>query len=258
MRRPLCTSICLVLTCFFTGACTTAKAAEPAKGRDAAIVAIKELGGRVTNARGMHQVLLEGPKFTDASLSDVVAVGDVESVRLIKTSVTDSGLGKLKELKNLTEFEYLGPRAPDRLTDAGLTHLAAITSLRALSLAETDVTEAGTQHLKGLTNLQSLAIMRSPVTDEALKHLEGLTNLVSLNLASTKVTDAGLEHLKGLTTLEYLDLYDTPITDAGLEHLKGLTNLKRLEIKRTGVTEAGMQKFRQALPQCEIWYSPRT
>jgi hypothetical protein len=51
-------------------------------------------------------------------------------------------------LKNLTHLEYVGPRAPERLTDAGLAHLAAIPTLRALCLAETDVTEAGTQHRK--------------------------------------------------------------------------------------------------------------
>ena len=68
--------------------------------------------------------------------------------------------------------------------------------------------------------------------------------------------DAGLEHLKGLPDLEWLELYDTQVTDDGLEHLKGLTKLEYLDLYRTHVTSQGVQELQEALPNCEILWSP--
>jgi hypothetical protein len=42
------------------------------------------------------------------------------------------------------------------VTDAGLAHLARLTSLQTLVLSETQVTDAGLAHLAGLKSLQSL------------------------------------------------------------------------------------------------------
>jgi hypothetical protein len=42
------------------------------------------------------------------------------------------------------------------VTDAGLAHLARLTSLQELNLESTQVTDAGLAHLAGLTSLQEL------------------------------------------------------------------------------------------------------
>ncbi len=131
-----------------------------------------------------------------------------------------------------------------QITDAGLEHLEELTDLKWLDLSGTQVTDAGLEHLKGLTNL------------EGLHRLEGLTKLWELHLEGTRVTDAGLAHLKGLRRLRFLWLRGTQVTDAGLEHLQGLTSLERLHLNNTQVTDEGVQKFRQALPTCEIEYEP--
>ena len=201
---------------------------------DAAIAAIVKLGGRVTFKRETqtYRVLMEGAAFTNESLAHLRKLGEVASLRLVKTSISDEGLEQLKEL-NLRHLEYTRARGPGRLTDQGLAHVGALTQLESLELPDSDVSDAGVKHLEGLTNLRSLVLWR------------------------TRITDAGLEHFKGLTKLENLDIYEAAITDAGLEHLRSLKNLRTLELKRTDVTEEGVKKLRGALPNCEISHTPR-
>ena len=55
---------------------------------------------------------------------------------------------------------------------AGLKHLKSLTSLRWLSLDNTQVTDAGLEHLKDLTNLGDLDLRGTQVTDAGVKKLE--------------------------------------------------------------------------------------
>ncbi len=127
-----------------------------------------------------------------------------------------------------------------QITDAGLVHLAGLTSLQTLALFNTQVTDAGLRHLKGLTSLQTLGLSNTQITDAGLVHLAGLTSLQGLNLSGTKITDAGLVHLKGLTSLQKLGLSNTQITNRGLVHLAGLTSLQELYLNSTQITDAGL------------------
>ncbi len=99
---------------------------------------------------------------------------------------------------------------------------------------------------------------RFPLTDADLEHLQGLTSLKSLHLYGRPIGDTGLEHLQGLANLESLNLGGTQVSDAGLEHLHGLTKLEWLWVNRTQVSKDGVERLKQALPKCEIYYSPDT
>ena len=83
------------------------------KGRNAAIAAIKKLGGVVD-----HPVKL---------------------VSLTNTQITDAGLEHLKKLTSLDTLLI----DHTEVTDAGLEHLKGSTNLRMLSLVDTKVTDAG-------------------------------------------------------------------------------------------------------------------
>ena len=83
-----------------------------------------------------------------------------------------------------------------QITDAGLVHLAGLTSLQGLGLSNTEITDAGLVHLSGLTNLQRLRLSNTEITDAGLVHLSGLTSLQRLALSETQVTDAGVAKLK--------------------------------------------------------------
>jgi hypothetical protein len=147
--------------------------AEPDAEQEAAIAAIKKLGGKV-------HVDDKRPG------KPVVAVG------LRSTRVTDAGL---VHLKGLTQLQGLDLNFT-KVTDAGLVHLKGLTKLQVLYLWRTEVTDAGLVHLKGLTQLQSLNLLSTEVTDAGLVQLKGLTQLQSLDLRSTRVTDEGVKNLQ--------------------------------------------------------------
>ena len=114
------------------------------------------------------------------------------NLRLHGTSVTDTVVAQLKDIRGLVD----------------------------LNLANTKVTDDGLANLKNLANLQRLHLELTGVTDAGLAHLKGLSNLTYLNLYGTKVTDAGLEHLKGLKYLRNLYVWQSKVTDAGVKKLK--------------------------------------
>jgi Leucine Rich repeat len=93
-----------------------------------------------------------------------------------------------------------------QVTDAGMTHLQALTNLHHLDLSGTQVGDAGLERLKPLSNLQILNLRHTPVTDNGLTHLETLKRLEVLNLSQTSISGEGLGHLRALKTLRSLDL----------------------------------------------------
>ena len=76
----------------------------------------------------------------------------------------------------------------------------------------TDVSDAGLEHIGAATSLKILLLYKTKVTDEGLAHLAGLQNLELLELKGTAVTDAGLEHLSKLSGLKQLYVGDTAVT----------------------------------------------
>ena len=120
----------------------------PVSERDAAIAAIRKLGGYV----GYDEDSPERP---------------IISVSLMKTGATDADL---EHLKGLTSIQRLWLHWT-QLTDAGLEHLKGLTRLQTLNLQRTQVTGAGLEHLKGMTNLQSLNLLGAQVTDAGFREL---------------------------------------------------------------------------------------
>ena len=67
--------------------------------------------------------------------------------------------------------------------------------LKRLHLSVTRITDAGLVHLAGLTSLELLDLSRTRVTDAGLVHLAGLTNLKVVDLSGTRITDEGVSAL---------------------------------------------------------------
>jgi len=99
-------------------------AAETRKSRDAAISAIKELGGTTQLDEASEDgpvvgVVLSFTPITDAGLEQLKGLPQLKSLHLRATSVTDAGMVHLKELKNLQEVILNGTL----VTDAGVNDL---------------------------------------------------------------------------------------------------------------------------------------
>ena len=83
-----------------------------------------------------------------------------------------------------------------RITDAGLVHLKELISLNQLYLDYTQITDAGLEQLKDLTKLQWLHLSNTQITDVGLEHLKGLTELQEIGLDGTQITDVAVVELE--------------------------------------------------------------
>lgn len=82
--------------------------------------------------------------ITDATLSQVATLKNLQKLHLERTNITDAGL---KQLKTLSYLEYLNLYGTN-ITDAGLTELAGLKSLRTVYVWQTKTTTAGVAALK--------------------------------------------------------------------------------------------------------------
>jgi len=218
------------------------------------------------------QSLTLGPQITDAGLSHLKGLSELNMLNLANTQFTGAGFEHLVELKNLQGLNLSGSQVSDTgmesarqlsslkmldlsgtgITDVGMKSVGELTSLHSLILNDTQITETGLAHVAAMKQLSRLEFRGIQLTDAGLEHLKALRNLHGLNLKGMSITDSGLLHLSELSGLHRLDLSETKITDAGLEHLKGLENLYYIDLRGTQVTEPGKIKLKNALPNCYI------
>jgi Leucine Rich repeats (2 copies)/Leucine Rich repeat len=194
--------------------------------------------GFVTDVSFRPSAMSPSSDQIDEALAQVGNLRRLKHLTLVLTPVNDAGLACLEGLSNL---ESLMLRGRNDVTDAGVAHLARMTSLKGLYLENSQITDAGLASVSGLTGLETLNLARTQIGDGGLAHLDGLTRLEKLGLENTGVTDAGLvRFLRGRTMLKALYLSDTKIGDAALAALESMTNLGWLFLRNTRISGAGL------------------
>jgi Leucine-rich repeat (LRR) protein len=128
---------------------------------------------------------------------------------------SDAGLTHIAEMKELESLTFSG----GGVTDAGMANLAGMTKLKYLGLGTLpNVKGPGLAHLKSLPELRDLNLNDTGVNDAGLKNIAEMKQITSIQLPK-KATDAGLEHIKGLTQLTAIGVPKS-VTDKGMEALK--------------------------------------
>src|SRR5262249_4387910 len=111
-------------------------------------------------------VMLSRTKVSDADLKHLVHLGQLDSLSLLGTSVTDEGLAALSGLR----LERLNLSFTS-VTDKGLVHVASLTKLREVALMGTAVTVGGVMLLKDLSNLVEVDLSWTPIVGDDLTRL---------------------------------------------------------------------------------------
>ena len=187
----------------------------------------------------------------------------VTFVKLEHCVINDNEQSCLADLPHLERL-YLAAAAV--ISDESLEHLRGLTSLRRLSLWNTQVTDRGIECLRGLRNLEAIDLQGTAVTEAALESLQQLPNLRELPqeielsdlglkrlrefphakdlrlpwLYARQITDRGMADLGALGGVESLKIDESQLSDAGLEHLRQLGKLKSLDIEGTPCTPQGL------------------
>ena len=139
-----------------------------------------------------------------------------------------------------------------RMTDLEMGRLQCLKGLEHLWLDNTRITDAGLEKLDGQKTLRTLDLLGTAITDEGLRHIASLVNLEELNLSRTSVTGTGLAQLRDLPHLTSLSVYDTAVDDAAIVHLAQMAGLRDLWLAKTQISEEGRARLAAALPDCRI------
>jgi hypothetical protein len=184
----------------------------------------------------------------DLALALKALLQGLRSLGLSGLEVDDS---LLKYLNNAVNLEVLAVPYTT-ITDDTLEKIPDIRTLRRLDLTGTKVTDAGLPYAGKLIALEDLQLGGTVISNDGLKHLQHHPSLSYLNLVSTNITDEGLAHISSIRNLKSLALSSTQVTDAGFAHLVKLKRLKNLFLKGTRVSADGVERFRKALPTCNV------
>ena len=168
-----------------------------------AISTVLDVGGRLRHIEPL------GPEWLRKSAGETRMrfLDTVGYIDLGETETTDATLSFIPRIQNLEILNLDNTR----ITDAGLRKLRGITTLGGLYLKNTAVTDRGLEHFKGLTNLKYLSLRGTQITDEGVKSLKVLPSLQLLFLEETQVTSAAVNELKQV--FPDLDVRGVPADD---------------------------------------------
>ncbi len=202
----------------------------------------------VRNFPRLKRLFLEKGQASDDALQSVAQLKDLEVLMIWKPNrLTDAGM---KHLAGLSKLQYLHIN-DGGLGDAALAIFSRLPRLERLSLQGNSFSDDGLKVLAGMKQLKTLAIGMNhrPITDAGVRHLSGLTALEELDLQRSQVGDKGIAALKNLKQLRVLVLMEDtkgnshPPTDASVEYLLAFTKLQNLTLISTAITEQGVRRL---------------
>jgi hypothetical protein len=131
------------------------------------------------------------------------------------------------------------------MTDAGLTELARLPTLRENALENTRVTGAGLKAVAGHKSVQTVGLAPRQVNHETLRVLREHR---MLHLLSADRTNA-VERPRPEDEITTLILKQSGVTDAGLCELAGLGSLHLLNLAGARVTGRAVESLKKDLPR---------
>ena len=193
---------------------------------------------------GLKELFLNGTNITNKGMRSIKDFKALEHLWL-PSRVTNEGLNYVAESQSLKRI-YFPYFTQSKVTNAGLSNLARLTSLEVLSLGGSRIGDAALAHVAKLPSLRFLQLWGENFSNKGLVHLRDIPSLRLLSLEQLRVTDEGLAHLSELTELECLDLKNmSGVTEEGMSHLRKLRSLKKLNIGRAQVGDKGLAHLKE-------------
>jgi Leucine-rich repeat (LRR) protein len=222
---------------------------------------VADQGGRVEwDAKGnIESVDLTSTWITDADLARIGALGHLRGLNLAHTKVSDVGMQHLSGLTGVTDLNLY---YAEYITEDGIAPIKGWTSLEQLNLRGTKVTSKVFDHLAHLTSLRSLDLAYSQIDDEGFEQLSALAHLEELAIGGNRLTGSALPLLKLLPVLRKLDvggiqrvdsgLWGLALTDATLQQIAALTELRSLNLSGANLSDFGTDRPERTLARSEL------
>jgi len=159
--------------------------------------------------------------------------------------------------------------------DSAFENFAELERLERITILQGgDLSDRGIASLKDLKHLKKISIEQTQIGDSSLELIGKMKEIEFLYLGGHTFTDKGVKHLAGLDNLSYLCIDGPPrrtrltvfslfggsdqtdnvgeITDEGIQQLLGLKKLKLLSFFHTRATDDSVEKFKAAIPTCQV------
>jgi hypothetical protein len=168
----------------------------------------------LTHFPRLKMLLIKEEQIDDAGLAYVGRLKQLDSLYFWDApNITDAGV---KQLRDMPRLRYIHLN-DSQIGDEGLAALARLPNLEGLILQGNRITDAGVAHLAGHPKLKLLWIgtldARSPISDASVAHLATIDQLEELDLQHTSVTPQRLPPLARLKKLKSLLLRGSTADD---------------------------------------------
>jgi protocatechuate 3,4-dioxygenase beta subunit len=196
-------------------------------------------------------------RVTDAGVEHLASLTNLREFNFSNGQLGDGSLAVFGRLSGLRGLNLQG----NTFSDDGLKQLAGLKQLRSLwiGMNRARLTDAGVRHLAGLTTLEQLDLQRAEVTDAGVAALKDLKQLRTLYLSGpasgSRLTDASVEHLLGMTRLQDLGLTNTRLTEQGVQRLLTLPDLKELQLSSSAIPDGLRKELQQRRPGLRLYVS---
>lgn len=166
----------------------------------------------------------------------------------LRGGISDAGLSHVAKLDQLQELSL----AVTRVSDAGIQQLAELHHLERLDLSRTGITDQALKHVAKLKRLKSLQLNFVCISDEGLKQIAKLPSLEELELRVSNISADGIRHLRELHSLRKLDLSRNRMNEKTVEALMDLKNLQELDISGYPHSFSDLLAFANANQQMDL------
>jgi hypothetical protein len=204
-----------------------------------------------------------GAGLTDATLSLLSGLAELETFQTNQAAVSDAGVQGFLPLKSLKTLKFFHPGKS--FTGAGLSRLAPLPQLSSLTVAGSlSFGDEGMAAVATLTRLREFRTWHAGSTLEGMKSLAALPGLKSLTLGQrlayqppTSLSDETIAVLVRMKSLETLRLEEARLTGDALLQLNQLPELKKLTLEGIELAGADVDRLKAGLPKVDVaWTAP--
>jgi hypothetical protein len=199
----------------------------------------------------LKDLSLKGEGVTDATMTSVGKLHQLERLDMALVGVTKRGLNQLKGLTNLQTLSVtVYPDERPAIDEIPLS-ISSLRNLKTLSMQGVALRDADLSSLAGMGDLEWLTL-NAPVTENGLGFLKGLDSLKYMRIDHIScLSGESLAHLADFPRLGDLHLHGR-ITDAALSKVAGSPSLWSLTIGTDEpLRQETVDRLKQALPSVE-------
>lgn len=180
----------------------------------------------VSDCPRLRHLTLDNTAITSSGLKHIGSLSQLEFLRCYGTRIDDSVVGHFQSLGNLKQID-----GDVEVGNAGVEALASLPSLERLTLSggKESPDDACMASIAAMKSLKDLSIQNTQITDDGFARLSGSRTLERVQLTGKRMTTRCVEKLASMSNLKQLGLMNVSSRTDGEPTWKGLEQLRNLK-----------------------------